>query len=146
EDVAAARNYLGPYYEELWALRESDPEFFPHPDRTGFKVVTGDELYYLRREFESSGLRGHHAHPLGHGGPAVPGEGGLAYTGERIVRKSEAPNLDWSWYPNKAAKKMVWHAPNKESGILLPGLNPRHAAATKYWSKVTKWRRSSGTK
>jgi RHS repeat-associated protein len=144
DGARAAQEYLGPYYDELKSLHASDPEFFPNPDTTVFRVVTGEEATAARDAFTSSGLRGHHRHPIAHGGPVFPEEGGLAYTGETSVFKSEAPDLDWSWHKNPTSGKNTWHAPNPESGILLPTPNPRHAAATKFWGKVQTWQSRQG--
>ena len=135
---------MGPYYEEFERLRRADQARFPDPERTIFRVVKGSELKSLRDSYKSSGFRGHHKHPLAHGGPAIPESGGLSYTGETQIRKNIAPDLDWDWYPNKRAKKTVWHAPDPGSRIVVPGPNPGHAAATKYWRKLERWQKKNG--
>jgi len=142
--VQAARAYMGPYYEEFERLRRADQAQFPDPEITIFRVVKGSELKSLRYTYKASGLRGHHQHPLAHGGPAIPESGGLSYTGETQIRKDIAPDLDWDWYPNKRAKKTVWHAPDPGSRIVIPGPNPGHAAATKYWRKLERWQKKNG--
>jgi len=141
------RDYLGPFYEELKALHASDPDYFPNPDEVTFRIVKTAEKNALRNEFESAGGRGHHKHPLAHGGAAIPEEGGLAYTGETYFNKAKAPDLEWGWYEsygNPSAQKTAWFAPDEEAGILIPGKNLRHEAANRFWKRVEAWQRREG--
>ena len=97
-----SRQYLGPHYDRAKTLAQRDPAFFPDPDTTTFRVVVGDELDAARTTFVDSGLRGHHRHPLAHGGPAIPEQSGLVFTGESTIRASQLEGLDLNSVANTA--------------------------------------------
>lgn len=138
------KEYFGPFYEAFADAYKADPTFFPNPDTTVFEVISGDAAMTARRSFSRSGLKGHHVHPIAHGGPAVPGADGLAYTGETTYKRLEG--LDQSWMRNPSSKMVDWHAPNPSSGILLPGKNPVHSHATWLWRKFEDWQRLMGVR
>jgi len=75
-------------------LFQADPVFFPDPDSTVFRVVKAEEIDNARVAFENAGLKGHHVHPIAHGGPGIPPAGGLAFTGESRVKASDLKGLD----------------------------------------------------
>ena len=140
------KEYLGKYYEEAKMLHSKDPEFFVDPDSTTFRIVNGKELDAGRYAFVESGGRGHHKHPISHGGLAVPGKDGLAYTGESTIKSSKLDGLDlefYSKYGKLGAKTLKIHKP-AGSGLYIFGLNPRHTEATNFWNKVGRWQNELG--
>jgi hypothetical protein len=143
-----AKRYLGQHYDQAKALHTSDPDFFPNPDITAFRATSGSQLDAARAAFVDSGLRGHHVHPLSHGGPAIPGPGGLTFTGESTIRASQLSGLDLSFYAqygNANAKVLKIHQA-EPGGLFLFGPNPRHTQATNFWNDVGRTQRSNGTR
>ncbi|HZZ79558.1 MAG TPA: RHS repeat-associated core domain-containing protein [Gemmataceae bacterium] len=144
--------YLGPYYGQARSLFQRDPAFFPNPDTTPFRIVTGDALAAERALFTDSGLLGHHVHPLMHGGPGLPGPGGLTFTGEARITRSGLlgadPGLDLTFYrqygnPNA---RVLWIFQDEPGGIFQFGRNPRHTVATDFWNSVGRWQRQTGVR
>ncbi len=143
-----ARRYLGQHYGQAKSLHAADPEFFPDPDNTLFRATTGSKLDAARAAFVDSGLRGHHVHPLAHGGPAIPGPGGLAFTGESTIRASQLAGLDLGFYVQygKANAKVLKIYQPKPGGLYFFGPNPRHTQATNFWNQVGRTQRGIGTR
>jgi hypothetical protein len=137
--------YLGPFYEEAKALFQQDPAFFPNPDTTTFRVTTGAGLDAARQAFVDSGLSGHHNFPIAHGGPAVPGSQGLAFTGESAISAASLSGLDLDFYSGYGSGTKMLNIYQPEPGGLFQfGTNPRHTAATDFWNRVGQWQIQQG--
>ncbi len=146
----SAQEYLGPYLEKINQLFATDPVYLPEPGTAKFQVITGRSLSNARRHFQHSGMRGHHQHPIAHGGPVIPTEpGGLVFTGEGQISAKRLDGLDLGFYGGTygtpGAKVLKIHQP-EPGGIFRFGPNPRHTRATSFWNEVERWQRANGVR
>jgi hypothetical protein len=146
----SAQEILGPYLEKLNQIYASDPIYLPESSKTEFKVVTGASLTKGRRIYNLSGMRGHHRHPIAHGGPAIPTEpGGLVFTGESQIPAKELDGLNLSFYGElhgkPDAKVLKIHQPDP-GAVFRFGPNPRHTRVTNFWKEVERWQRENGVR
>jgi hypothetical protein len=146
----SAEEYLGPYLEKVKQIYAADPVFMPNLGTTNFEAVTGGVLKKIRLDFTRSRLRGHHRHPIAHGGPAIPTEpGGLVFTGESQIPAKQLDGMDLSFYTAKygksGAKVLKIHQP-EPAEVFRFGPNPRHTKATNLWNEIERWQRESGVR
>ena len=139
----------GPHYAEALELSQIDPDFFPHPDAPGTRIVQGSSLAESRAQYERlsrQGVlpRGHHRQGLAFGGENQADN--IQFTGETTMRRAELGGLDLGFYEaygKPDAKVLKLHMTN-EDGVLVFGNNPRHTEVTEFQNRVIRWQREEG--
>jgi len=144
-DRARGRDAVGPYYDEIRAAHEANPDWVAHPDR--WEITPADELDRLRSEYQQMVRRGelpsgHHILGLADGGTNVPAN--IRFTGEQRIRFSELDGLDTSFYSQYGSGTTWMNLHSSDGGVLAFGGNPHHTAVTNLQNAVHRWQSMVG--
>ena len=152
----SGREVLGPHYDEARELHQSNPDFFPDPDK--YTIVQGAELKAMRREYKDMVRKGilepgHHVQGLALGGGNV--QSNITHTGESTIQRSSlTPEQQRTYVADGYTKnpdfKIAKIVESPTGDIVVNGrtyafgLNPQHTAATTFQNKVLRWQREVG--